>query len=113
MSLPDSAEYWWDVKGYNSKPKHVFYHIKGVECGHYHVFETDEVLTIDCRACKKILSERPDLKKELEDAMEKRLSPYGKCSCGGTFRIRKNHSTKELFAGCSNYPKCRKSKSLS
>jgi len=39
MSLPDTAEYWWDVKASQDRIKFVFTHIPGADCGHYHVRE--------------------------------------------------------------------------
>jgi len=110
MSLPDTAEYWWDVKGYNRSFKHTFTHIKGIECGRYHVAETDVISHIDCKNCKKILAEMPEIKKDIEDKYEKRAFPNGKCQCGGAFVERTNKSNGNKFFGCSKYPKCKKTK---
>lgn len=111
MSLPDSAEYWWDVK--SRRTKYTFTHIKGVACGHHHLAETDVVSHIDCRACKKILAELPEIKEALEKKYEKRAFPNGKCSCGHAFIKRTNKVNGEQFLGCSNYPKCKNTKSIS
>lgn len=112
MCLPDSAEYWWDVKGRNRTTKHVFTHIKGVPCGHYHVNETDCVELIDCRSCKRILDELPEIKHKLELDFNKYFYPNGKCSCGGAFKERINSSNGNNFLGCSNYPKCKNTKQI-
>lgn len=64
MSLPDTAEYWWDVKKH--VVKHIFIHIKGKECGHFHVAESNELDEIDCHACKKIIESDPELRLLLE-----------------------------------------------
>lgn len=112
MSLPDSAEYWWDVKGYNRPSKHIFTHIEGIECGHYHVYETKDVSEIDCHACKKVLVEMPEIKEQLMVENEKEKYPNGRCSCGAAFTKRKNKSNGNEFLGCSRYPKCKNTKTL-
>tara|TARA_R110000868_G_scaffold14426_4_gene67188 strand:+ start:14156 stop:14533 length:378 start_codon:yes stop_codon:yes gene_type:complete len=66
MSLPDTAEYWQDVKKHFNTNKHVFTHIKGKDCGHFHVMESKELDEIDCHACKKIIESEPELKLYLE-----------------------------------------------
>lgn len=63
MSLPDTAEYWWDVKKHINK--HVFTHIKNQDCGHFHVIESNELDEIDCHACKKIIETNQELKLQL------------------------------------------------
>ena len=65
MSLPDTAEYWRDVKTVTNK--HVFMHIKGKDCGHFHVAESKELDEIDCYACKKIIESDYELKSQLEN----------------------------------------------
>lgn len=74
MSLPDAAEYWQDVKKQNNK--HVFTHIKGKECGHFHVTESNELNEIDCYACKKIIESDNKLKLELERNNGKRYNKH-------------------------------------
>ena len=37
---------------------------------------------------------------------------HGKCSCGCPWTIRKNRSSNQEFLGCSNYPKCKNTKSI-
>ena len=64
MALPDTAEYWWDVK--KSLNKRVFVHIPGKACGHHHVIESKELNDIDCYACLKIIENDPELKLRLE-----------------------------------------------
>ncbi len=64
MALPDTAEYWNDVKRQSNKK--VFTHAKGLECGHYHVSESDELQYIDCYTCKKIIESNHELKTKLE-----------------------------------------------
>lgn len=54
MSLPDGAEYWWDVKANHNK-KHVFMHKKGLDCGHFHVLETKKTKWVDCHACLALM----------------------------------------------------------
>lgn len=65
MSLSDTAEYWQDVK--KGSNKYVFTHIKGKDCGHFHVAESKELNEIDCHACKKIIENDAELKSQLEN----------------------------------------------
>jgi ribosomal protein S27E len=76
MSLPDTAEYWWDVK--KQINKHVFTHIKNQDCGHFHVTESDELSEIDCHACKRILESNQELKLQLEKNNGKRYNNHRK-----------------------------------
>lgn len=64
MALSDTAEYWQDVK--SRRNKHIFTHIKGVECGHFHAAHSNELNDIDCYACKKLIEADEALKKRLE-----------------------------------------------
>jgi len=64
MSLPDTAEYWWDVKKHFEKK--VFTHAPGLMCGHFHVTESKELQDIDCYACKKLIEQDVELKTKLE-----------------------------------------------
>jgi len=77
MSLPDTAEYWQDVKS-SSSNKHVFTHIKGKDCGHFHVTESNELSEIDCYACKKIIESDQELKLQLEKNDGKRYNNHRK-----------------------------------
>jgi len=74
MSLPDGAEYWNDVK----KPsnKHIFTHVKGLDCGHFHVTESNELNEIDCHACKKLIENDLELKSRLEKNNGKRYDNH-------------------------------------
>ena len=37
---------------------------------------------------------------------------HGKCSCGNHWVIRVNSTTKLKFLGCSDYPNCKRTKTL-
>ena len=74
MSLTDTAEYWIDVK--RPSTKRVFIHIKGVDCGHYHVAESNELHDIDCFTCKKIIKSDLELKNNLEQNNGKRRKKW-------------------------------------
>lgn len=66
MALSDTAEYWWDVKGNKGYfPNRNFTHIKGADCGHYHVHESNELDEIDCHACKRLIEGDENLKELL------------------------------------------------
>ena len=132
MCLSDTAEYWWDIK--NKQYKHTFTHIKGIDCGHYHVYETEVLDNIDCYACKKLISDDLELKERLriindefllkeekkklnklkqakENSVRKnRKNPI--CSCGYVFVKRTNHKNRNEFWGCFNYPSCKNTKSI-
>jgi ribosomal protein S27E len=110
MSLPDSAEYWWDVKGYNRTIREPFTHIKGIDCSHYHVHESLDIKDINCRCCRKILAEMSDIKIDIANKLEQHLYLYGKCSCGRAFVKRINKANGNPFLGCRNYPKCKNTK---
>lgn len=54
MTMPDSAEYWWDVKGYNRKPyKTSYIHLTGRPCNKKYGSETDHWQVVTCRKCRK------------------------------------------------------------
>ena len=76
MSLPDTAEYWWDVK----KPRDtkVFIHAPGLECGHKHHVESKELREIDCYACKELLEKDLELKARLEQNNGRRYLQHRK-----------------------------------
>ena len=74
MALTDTAEYWQDVK--RPSNKRVFVHIKGADCGHYHVAESDELNSIDCFACLKLVKADEILKNRLEQNNGKRKRRY-------------------------------------
>lgn len=72
MSLPDTAEYWWDVKRKSSRMP--FVHIKGFDCGHFHVTESKKLKEVDCYACKKEIENNPVLQQRLKE--ENKFKPY-------------------------------------
>lgn len=127
MSLPDTAEYWWDVKSHFHTPN-MFRHAKNVKCGHNHnAMDTEYIGDVECRACLKIIKEEQIIMKEgkapetyyLSNKEKKRYNArkrfneqHGTCSCGSDWTIRKNKSTNQEFLGCSNYPICKNTKSL-
>lgn len=131
MALPDAAEYWQDVKGGFRIPNG-FRHAKGVDCGHNHNIETEYLQDVDCHACKNIINEnRPDnlldgdapefyyysktYAKKMRKAKKERAefnAKYGFCDCGYKLVLRTNKAQSRKFLGCSNYPKCKKTKSI-
>lgn len=126
MSLPDSAEYWWDVKRNRSSGPNTFFHAKGLDCGHNHNVETAYIDDVTCYACKKIIAENPPDNMKPGPAPEAYylrgkdrtryfarkafIEQHGHCSCGYDWAIRTNSKDRTQFLGCSNYPKCRKTK---
>lgn len=73
MSLSDTAEYWQDVKGDGVYiHKHKFTHVKGLDCGHFHLMESDELDSIDCFACKKLIEADSEMKARLKSNNGKR-----------------------------------------
>ena len=123
MSLPDMAEYWW------KEPRPVkipFTHIKGFNCGHFHVIETDHLPDVDCRACikhiqsdvelvKKRTDQRLNKEKERLKEIKKKLSlrypTNPNCpKCGMKMMLRK--SKYGTFYGCSQYPNCKATKNI-
>lgn len=128
MSLPDSAEYWWK----NPRIPNNLRHAKGVDCGHNHNCETEYIKDVECKACKKIISEkRPThlfdgdapkyyyysktYAKKMRKADKEREefnTKYGVCNCGCDWAIRTNKKDKTKFLGCSNFPTCKKTKSI-
>lgn len=175
MSLPDTAEYWWDVKKRTTSFKKVFTHLPNVDCGHFHVHEAKHLDEVDCYACLKMLKNgiQPDDTKlmnkveqlqrrtadilvlEQEFTVEKltdfhyridnfldlypvkkkyhniitqdrgiypngdiepfiwvQKDTFQSCSCGGNLVVRKNKANGNKFLGCTNYPKCTKTKSI-
>jgi len=116
--MSDSAEYWHDVKSHKGNLRHVFTHIKGIPCGHYHIEETKEFRHIDCKSCQKIVAEMGNIfnldmrtHKEYKEE-EKKKKEENKCSCGSQMKIRTNSKTDEKFLGCQRYPKCKNTKPL-
>jgi ribosomal protein S27E len=115
MSLPDTAEYWWDVKKRNINRKEPFLHIKGYDCGHFHVVSTKKLHQVDCRACLKHIENTPELKQRIEQhnqAVYNNKYKFGKCKCGEPMCERINKITNQKFLGCSNYPQCKNTKTI-
>lgn len=130
MSLPDSAEYWWDVKA--SKPYRgivQFYHIPNAECGHHHYNDAQKIDDVNCHACLKLIKEGyehnlPDGKTDFRSKGQKKRDrqhelakieheKYGKCGhCDGFLKSRFNSVRKTFFLGCENFPKCKFTKQL-
>ena len=127
MSLPDTAEYWWNIK--TSRMPNMFRHGKGINCGHNHnVMDTEYIEDVECNACKKMIKEgltngmiegkSPEMY-YMSNSEKKRfkkqkafIEKYGKCPCGCNWQIRKNNKTGQEFLGCINYPSCKNTKSL-
>lgn len=126
MSLPDSAEYWQDVKRNYPYTGKQFYHIPGADCGHRHLHEAKKLGNINCFACLELIKNGYDhgleegtyltrSERKHQAAINKRNEfneKYGKCSCGCEWVIRKNKSTGQEFLGCNNYPKCKNTKPI-
>lgn len=74
MSLPDTAEYWGDVKKDTRSNKKVFSHAKGCECGHFHVYESRYITEVDCHACLKVIAEMGNIFKLKEKRVIKTKS---------------------------------------
>lgn len=124
MSLPDSAEYWQDVKKkklpYNGPD---YYHIPNAECGRKHWHEAKAIGDVNCTDCLKLINEgyihnlpegktefrsKGEIKRQAKAEQEKlEREKLGKCSCGCQRVIRTNKIDNIQFLGCSNYPKCK------
>jgi ssDNA-binding Zn-finger/Zn-ribbon topoisomerase 1 len=125
--MPDTAEYWFDVK--SKRTSNMFRHAKGVICGHNHnTKDTEYIDDVECHACIKIIKEgntanllngkAPEtyymskIEKKLYNKRKAFILTYGKCDCGANWKIRENKEKKIQFLGCANYPNCKKTKSL-
>lgn len=127
MSLPDSAEYWWDVKATKSWYGTTFYHIPNAPCGHRHLHEAKKLGNVNCYACLELIKNGYDhgleegiylthgqrKRKKEERRQEEFDEKHGLCSCGSRWQIRKNKSTGQEFLGCLQYPKCKNTKPFS
>ncbi len=137
MSLPDSAEYWWDVKSRRPYSGRHFRHHPNYKCSHIrpetgNTDTTPYIEDINCFECFEQIKNGniegllegkapPEFymtktaakkyKKEKKSAAEFK-DKYGACPCGRSWRIRKNMSTGVEFLGCSNYPTCKNTKSI-
>ena len=116
-------EYWWKEPYIKKIP---FTHIKGFDCGHVHVVETEKLHYVDCHACIAHIQEDVELVKKRTDHRlqeeRKRLKKVRKklrkqypnnpdCpKCG--MRMVKRISKYGTFYGCSQYPNCKSTKSI-
>ncbi|MEJ5105544.1 topoisomerase DNA-binding C4 zinc finger domain-containing protein [Chryseobacterium sp. MYb328] len=126
MSLPDSTEYWWDVKGCQPYMGEIYVHISEI-CNHYKP-ESGNTLTskwlndINCHACKKLIKNNGNIyglkegtspTQQLKIDKESNKFKHGKCDkCGSPMSIRKNKMQNINFLGCCNYPKCKFTKTI-
>lgn len=130
MCMSDTAEYWFDVKNRRPYNGPDYYHIPGFECGHRHLYEAKYVSDVNCKQCKAAIAKghphglKSDEQKEIDQAnreRSKRLNlikgwkqkyPHNPdCSCGFVMLERTNKSNGQTFYGCSQYPKCKNTKS--
>lgn len=113
MSLPDMAEYWWDVKSRRPYTGREFYHIPNVNCGHRHLHEAKRIGDVNCFSCLKLIEEgfehglpegktdfrikgqkkRDRMAKEAKIEREK----LGKCACG-CHRVKRFNSLKKAIS---------------
>lgn len=134
MSLPDTAEYWNDVKKrHNSYRGKLFYHHPTYQCSHINVV-TGNIQRIpykngiNCFECLKAIEEgnlegikaneipptyfMSKKERKVYNEQQKTNKTFGKCDCGEEFHIKVNRTNLKLFLGCSTFPKCRKTKSI-
>lgn len=131
MSLPDTAEYWEDVKRNYPYSGPEYFHIPGFDCGHKHYHEAKFVDDVNCTPCKKAIHDgyshelisaeehqkrikiSNDAKHKHRIEMALKLYPNNPiCECGFP-RIRKtNHHSKKIFWGCFNFPICKNAKPI-
>ena len=123
MSLPDTAEYWQDVKSREPYTGRNFYHIPGANCGHRHLFEAKKLGDVNCFACLELIAQgyehgleegKTDFRSKSQKKRDRKeelarieREKFGKCTCGHCRVKRKNKITGQFFLGCSNYPKCK------
>jgi len=125
--MTDTAEYWWDIKRKSfNPPKITMVHIKDSKCIHInHVTgntETSNYLNdITCYNCLKMIKHNGNIYNLVEGVSpnqqsiidkEKYRFRFGKCECGSPMCERTNKSTGIKFLGCTNFPKCKKTKSI-
>ena len=77
-----------------------------------------EAASINCPYCKKCIEHwkhstctYTTYTKEAHEAMLKEEKSK-RCECGGMREERQNSQTGKKFLGCSNYPNCKKTKSI-
>jgi hypothetical protein len=125
MALSDMAEYWWRERRFPYSRK-TFIHIPNSPCGHIK-HSTGNTLTskylndINCYACLKLIEENGNIynlkeglsrRQQGEIDREKHKFRFGKCECGSPMCERINSKTKEKFLGCTNYPVCKKTRTI-
>lgn len=129
-SLPDGAEYWWDVKSNNRHR----YHPTHATVNRCHLSNGDEsnvVDDIDCHYCKGLMTpeslaemENKEIEKQRrfqQSASAKRenrkhlalmkLKGNPICVCGFPMTLRTNRTKGTQFYGCIDYPNCKLTKS--
>jgi len=123
MCLSDTAEYWQDVKSHFQNKRQPFVHIKGFDCGHYHVVDTNKLHHVDCYACRKHIDsndeliklmkqqEKQDEQNRINKIKSKWVNKYPNnpiCpTCGFVMLERTNKQSGQKFFGCCQYPKCK------
>lgn len=105
MSLSDTAEYWADVKShFRNRGNEMVFHDPGFICDNpkreFHGM-AEYIEDVNCYRCRRNFK-----------ANGTQL-PSMKCTCGKMMVFRINKTTKKEFLGCSNYPKCKNTKSIS
>jgi hypothetical protein len=127
MAMSDTAEDWF----YSKMPRmpymgRHFVHIPKSTCGHINPItgntDVSEYLNdVDCFACLKLIEEngniynlKEGISKREQSAIDKDKHRFrhGKCDCGSPMQIRINKSNNKNFLGCLQYPKCKKTKSI-
>jgi len=127
MSLPDTAEYWWDIKNRPCRiPNKTMVHIPQSECRHFNSITGNTRISkylndITCYECLSMLKASGNIynliegtspRQQSEIDKEKHRFRFGKCICGSPLCERINKSTQHKFLGCTNYPKCKNTKSI-
>mgnify|MGYP006373230459 CR=1 FL=1 len=128
MSLPDTAEYWWDVKSHRPYMGTQFYHIPNADCGHRHLNLAIKLGDVNCHSCLKLIEsgfehQLPEGKTDFRSKGQRKRDKIaekvkieqeklGKCTCGCWRVKRTNKLSGNIFLGCSNYPKCKLTKTL-
>jgi len=121
--MSDTAEDFF----YHNYPKEVykgreFTHIPNSTCGHFkketgNVRSSEYLNDINCFACLELIEKHGNiygLKDGVSKTEQSKIDKenhrfrFGKCECGNPLTQRINSRSKEIFLGCSNYPKCKK-----
>ena len=134
MSMSDTAEYWADVKAhrpiYSGKN---FKHIPDKKCSHYkpitgNTSTTPYIDDINCYECIERIKNgfrdgliegkahetyyMSNRERKAFNSAKVFNEKYGKCSCGSHWTIRINKTNNKEFLGCSNYPHCKNTKTI-